>query len=290
MENRFEEIVKDIYLLKVPFAGAFTGVILVNYGERMLFDTAASGDDVDNYILPALAELGLTLKDIKYLSNTHSHGDHIGGYQRVKQLNPEMVVVAANSDYQNVENPAALAIRIRGKYPEYSPAPQSYLKGVKVDKVLADGEYLNDRMAVIETPGHDLGCVCWYDSFTKTIITGDSIQGNGTPTQGVGFYQDLDAYRNSMNKLLDKDVENIICGHYYDMIGDIIVGKKAVENALHLSLNLTYIYQKYIDNKLNNGMENDGQIATAMINDIGCGMPDKLFMAVYTVNQHKLKH
>lgn len=286
----FKEIVKDIYLLKVPFGDAWTGVIFVDGEDKMLIDSGSRLDDADEYIIPALKELGLELSDIKYLANTHSHGDHIGSFYRIKELWPYIEVVACETDKENIENPASKAIAIRTKYPEYSPAPQSYLKGVKVDKVLKSGEYLNKRMAVIATPGHDKGCVCWYDALTKTIISGDSIQGNGAGTQGIAFYQSLDDYRNSLKTLLNMDIETIICGHDYDKIGSIIHGKENVKKALQLSLTITDIYQNFVNKELEKGNNDVGLIATKMINEIGCGLPPMLFMAVYTVNEHISKY
>lgn len=286
----FEKMGEGLYLLKVPFADAYTGVTLVIGEEKVLIDTACNEHDVKDVIVPALKELGLTLNDIDWLTNTHSHGDHIGGYETVKALCPTIKVAASETDYINVEDPASLAIKIRGRYPKYSPAPQSFLKGVKVDKILKDGEMLGDRLKLITTPGHDEGCVCFYDLKTKTIISGDSIQGNGATTQGVGFYQTLDGYRSSMKKLLELDAENILCGHHYDMIGSSIVGKENVKKALNLCLELTDKYQAYVDEKLNAGISDPGEIAKSMVIDIGCGMPPMLFMAVYTVCQHIEKH
>ena len=258
--------------------------------ENVLIDTGSRGEDTDEYILPALGRLGLSLNDIAWLTNTHSHGDHIGGYSRIKELRPDLPVAAAESDAANVEDPAALAVRIRGRFPKYSPAPQSYLKGVKVDRVLADGESLIPGLRVIETPGHDSGCVCWFDEATRTLISGDSIQGNGTPAQGIGFYQSLDDYRASMKKLLSLGAENIICGHEYDRIGDVILGADRVKEALTLSLQLTDVYQDYVDRKLSAGQTDPGQIATDMIGDLGCAMPPVIFMAVYTVTNHIEKY
>jgi len=286
----FEQVFEGIYLLKVPFANAWTGVVLVDGNEKVLIDTGSRLDDVNEYIIPALEKLGYQLQDIKYLTNTHSHGDHIGGYYRVKELHPNIKVVASESDYKNVEDPASLAIKIRTKFPAYSPAPQSYLKGIKVDKILKDGEKLNDRLIVYETPGHDLGCVCWYDTLTKTIITGDSLQGNGTGTQGVAFYQDLACYKASLEKLLTLDIENIICGHDYDQIGSVIKGKEKVKETLNYCLSVLDKYQAYIDNKMNEGNNDAHEIAVSMINDIGCGMPPMLFMSIYTVTQHMSLH
>jgi hydroxyacylglutathione hydrolase len=282
----FEEIVKDIYLLKIPFGGAWTGVMLIKGQQKVLIDSGWRKEDVDEYIIPALKKLKLSLDDIDWLCNTHSHGDHIGGFARLKEIYPELKVAVAENDSANVQDPASLAIKIRTKYPKFSPEPQSYLKGIKVDRILKDGENLTERLTVYQTAGHDDGCVCWFDKETKTIISGDSIQANGTPAQGIGFYQSLSKYRNSMRKLLELEAENIICGHDYDKIGSIILGKKKVKKALRLCLKITDDYQQYVDDKLNHGIKAPEKIAVDMINDLGCGMPERLFMALYTVNQH----
>ncbi len=282
----FEPVIGNIRLLKVPFGDSFTGVVLIDGDTKILIDSGALESDVDNILIPALEKEGYTLADIMYLLNTHSHGDHIGGFARIRELAPGIQVVAARSDWKNVEDPAALAIRTRGKYPPYSPTPQSYLKGVKVDRIMDDGEVLADSLMLVETPGHDPGCVCWYDLKTKTIITGDSLQGNGTSSQGIGFYKDLNLYRYSLHKLAEMDIENILCGHDYDQIGVFIRGKKAVGEALKKCLSLTLFYQKYVDRMLRSGVTDPGQIAERLIREHGCGMPGYLFMAVYTVCEH----
>ena len=286
MKPRFETIIGNIKLLKVPFGTSWTGVVLVDDEKKILIDTAALSSNVDDVIIPALKDEGYDLCDIDYLINTHSHGDHIGGYSRIKELAPSITVVAAQSDKENVENPAALAIRTRGKFPAVSPTPQSYLVGVKVDKVIYDGEDLDGILTLIETPGHDGGCVCWYDKKTKTIITGDSLQGNGTDMQGIGFYQDLDAYRSSVEKLMNLNIENILCGHDYDKLGFLISGKDAVKSALKECILVTEFYQQFVDKELSFKNTDPKEIAEKLIREHGCGVPNFLFMAVYTVCEH----
>ena len=58
---KFEELYPNIYLLKVPFSGLWTGVMLITGEENCLIDSGARDTDVDQYILPALAELGMDL-------------------------------------------------------------------------------------------------------------------------------------------------------------------------------------------------------------------------------------
>ena len=57
---RFEEVTDNIWLLKIPFAGIWTGCTLVRRnGRALLVDSGADAAGVDNVILPALKEQGL---------------------------------------------------------------------------------------------------------------------------------------------------------------------------------------------------------------------------------------
>jgi len=173
----FSEIAKDVYLLKVPFGPVWTGVVLLRGEENILIDSSATGNDVDAYVVPALKALGLEMADIHYLANTHSHGDHIGGHARLRQLGAFRVVSYTGSK-PKIEDPVPYAIATRTKFPANSPAPQSFLQGVKVDIALEDGDVLANRLKLIHTPGHDDDCVCWLDLPTGTLITGDSLAYN----------------------------------------------------------------------------------------------------------------
>ena len=284
----FEEIQPGIFLLKVPFSGLWTGVVLVMDEDNCLIDSGATENDVDAYILPALAELGMTLADVQWLLNTHSHGDHIGGHARLKKL-ANLKVAAHVSSAPKVVDPVPYAIETRTKFPQHSPAPQCYLQGVPVDQVLKDGDVIAGRLQVIHTPGHDDDCVCWYDLKTKTLITGDSLQGNGTPAQGVGFYKDLDAYLSSVRCLQQLNAEHILCGHEYDKIGWNIRGADAVQVALQTCEAYPQLYHQFIQHHYQAGMTDPVAIAKLLIQQQGCGMPDKLFLALYTVTQHLKK-
>ena len=287
----FEELYPDIYLLKVPFSGLWTGVMLIKGEENCLIDSGAKDTDVDQHILPALVELGMDLHSVKWLLNTHSHGDHIGGHARLTNL-ANLKVAAHASSAPKVADPVPYAIETRTKFPEHSPAPQCYLKGVPVDRVLEDGEVVASRLQVIHTPGHDDDCVCWYDIPTKTLITGDSLQGNGTPAQGVGFYKNLEQYLSSLQKLQQLPIDHIVCGHDYDGIGWNISGAEEVRKALQLCFESTQRYHDFILRQNQAGIEDPVEIALALIRTHGCAMPDKLFLALYTVTQHleKIKH
>lgn len=282
----FEKITEDIYLLKVPFSIVWTGVVLIRGDKNFLIDSGV--ESAEKYIVPALDRLGMKLSDIDYLLNTHCHGDHISCHHEIVS-NYGIKVAAYEKTAETLEDPAENAVRIRTKFPEHSPKPQSWLKGVETDVVLKDGEVLEGRLKVIHTPGHDSDCVCWYDIPSKTLISGDSIQANGTPTQGIGFYQSLDDYMYSLEKLKGEDIENIICGHEYDGIGYFIKGKKNVADCLERCIGFVNEYDRRIREYVNEGYTDDCKIAVRLINEIGCGMPENLFLALYTVNEHLKK-
>ena len=59
----------------------------------MLIDCATTAYDVDEIIIPALEELGYSLKRLNALVLTHRHGDHAGGLTRILELSPSIEVI-----------------------------------------------------------------------------------------------------------------------------------------------------------------------------------------------------
>ena len=286
MKERFTELLDGIFLLKTPFPPVWSGCILVKGEEPCLIDSGASDDVVTDVILPALNAEGMDLRNISWLLHTHCHGDHIGGHGKIRELYPEIRIAAIEQGREAIANPVAVAKRIRTRYPLNSPLPQCYLKGVEPDRILKDGEHLTDRLSVIHCPGHDSDCVSWFDSKTRTLICGDSLQGNGTITQGIAFYQDLNAYRSTLNRLEHLDPDNILAGHDYDGFGFFIEGKERTGEALDACLKVTYAYQDFIDRMIEQGITDTETIAAELINSVGCGMPAKLFLAMHSVDEH----
>ena len=102
----------DIFRLKVPFEDLYTSVFLIRTKKvNILVDCATTDSDVDEYIVPALNELGLDLDDIKYLVLTHLHGDHAGGKSRILSLSPNIQVVQSS---MNLEIDDIILIEMKG--------------------------------------------------------------------------------------------------------------------------------------------------------------------------------
>jgi len=279
----FEEIEDGIFLLKTPFSTLWTGVTLIKRDRNYLIDSGA--DSPEEYIIPALKNLGMDISDVDYLLNTHCHGDHITGhFDLVNKYGIKTVTYSKGAD--KLLNPAENAVRIRTKFPKDSPKPQGWLKGVRADVTVEDGDVFDDNLILLHTPGHDDDCVCWYDIKTKTAICGDSLQGNGTPTQGIGFYSNMSDYTKTLDRLSETDINRLVLGHYYDGIGDVIAGKENVRQAIEACRGYVAKYSDYIRGCFENGERDYRRIAIDMIRDIGCGMPEYLFLALYTITEH----
>ena len=278
----FEKIADEVYLLKIPFGPVWTGVILIDGEKKILIDSGATGKDVDGILVPALEKRGLGVRDLDVLTCTHTHGDHVGGHKRLEELGVSCIA-AFEGSVKKLHDPVFWAVKTRTRFPEYSPAPNTSLSPVRVDRSLKDGDILGGRLRLIHTPGHDDDCVCFLDEKTGVLFTGDSLQGNGTICQGVAFYKDLPAYERSLICLKPLAVSAILCGHDYAGIGALIRGKEAVQNALAYCEERVKIYREFIQKRKE---KDPAALAEELIEKEGCGMPDKLFMALYTVTEH----
>jgi len=301
----FEEVLPRTYLLKVPFGPVWTGVVLVRGEKNVLVDS--SHLEPEKYLVPALAEIGMKPADIDWLLCTHVHGDHIGGHHAL-HANYGVKVATLDSAADALRDPVKVAIRVRTRFPNNSPPPQSYLKGVEPDCILREGELLEGRFRAIAAPGHDDDCLVWIDTKTGTAFTGDSLQANGTVCQGIAFYRSLPAYRQTLAKLAGEEIENIVCGHDFAGIGAVVRGRDAVASAIRYCADRVAVYGERVAaysggaqfiataadamNRVPPDEDTLVALAERLIREEGCGVPEKLFLALHTVSEHlkELEH
>ena len=200
---KFETLTEHIKRLCVPFEDNFTSVFLVeSAGGIVLVDCAATAADVCDCILPALAEEGISPKDISKVFCTHLHGDHAGG---LRTLMPycENAVIAACSD------------RVVAKYPD------------RTTHVVCDGEELLPSLTVWHLPGHSSGSAGLFDARTGTLLSGDSIQQYGAGRYGCGVGLPS-AYMESHLRLRDLPIDYLVTSHPYVPDGTEAKGREAV--------------------------------------------------------------
>lgn len=193
-----EALHAELYRVLVPFQDLTTTVYAVLRSEGVtLIDSATYPEDVDAYILPALAELGVLPSQVTTLALTHRHGDHAGGIARLSACFPQATVRAM----------APIALDT------YRP--------------LTDGEQLPGGLQALHLPGHTADSMGYFDTRTHTLLSGDCLQ-----LRGVGRYRngvsDPAQYVRSVERLRAMPIECIVAAHEYDPLGSIARGRAAV--------------------------------------------------------------
>ncbi len=281
----FELLAPQLYRLQVPFPGDWTGVTLVRGEKNVLIDTGGCAETVDSAIVPALKEMGLTLNDMDAVLLTHTHGDHIGGLPRIRALAPDIHVAAYAPMADKVRNPLIYMKRIRGRFPGFSSPPSDSIAGCEPDILLNDGEKLYGYLRLIYTPGHDDDAVCFMDERCNALITGDSLQLNGTRSQGSALCMFVGDYLSSVERLLAEKPEYIIAGHEYLPLGGFSKGQKDVMAYLRRCRELIEFYRGFVRGMQLAGNSDPAAIARALIHEIGSEEPQKLCLPLYTVTQ-----
>lgn len=191
----YKDIDTTIYVLRAP-------------GGLVVFDTASSYADIEQYLLPALAEEGLNPEEIRYVFISHNHRDHAPGLGRVLEAAPEAVAVSRSSD---------LCEKFAGR--ALSPEDGTELLGV---------------FRVVTIPGHTADSAALLDTRTGTLVTGDCLQLFGIYGSGAwGANITLpEAHLQAVEKVRSLPVEEILCAHDYHPLGREITGRDKVAQAL----------------------------------------------------------
>ena len=192
---------EHISYFNVPYKDIYVGIYVIKTDDgAVLFDAAATDFDVDNYIAPALEQLGVKPK---YVFISHDHTDHSGGLPRVAQLFPDAVIVsragALQEAYSNVLS-------------------------------LEDGQMLTDDLQVITIPGHTADSAAIFDLRTNTLVTGDCLQSYGIYGSGYwyGAIRLTAQHYAAVRKLRALPIENIATAHDYHPVGQFSLGMDAV--------------------------------------------------------------
>ncbi len=203
------QIDKSIHALKIPFQitepsgrkiERFVYVYLI-YGKNIcLIDSGvASGDEA---IFDYLKKTGRSPEEISLLILTHSHPDHIGAAQAIKEASG--CEVACHAAERSWIEDVSLQFKER-------PVPgfNSLVGGsVKVDRILKDRDIMDlDGTAawVLHTPGHSKGSISILLPDSRSLFSGDAI-----PIQGdLPIYEDAIESVRSIEKL--KAISGINC-------------------------------------------------------------------------------
>jgi len=208
--NGLTEIVPSVYRLVIPFEDIYTTVFIIKTPSgAVLLDTATYASDIDDFVLPALAELGISAGSLRYVVLSHSHRDHAGGLSRLTELFPEICIVSLSEELL-AQFPAS---------PVLCPK---------------DGELLLDILQIIPIPGHAPDCLALYDLRTHTLLTGDSLQLFGIYGSGKwgANISNPAAHLAAVERLRAMNINTIIASHDYHPCGHTACGAEEISRYL----------------------------------------------------------
>ncbi|MBA9088155.1 glyoxylase-like metal-dependent hydrolase (beta-lactamase superfamily II) [Fontibacillus solani] len=238
----------NVYLLEIDFEfngqrQTITPTILKNKENTILIDCG-----YPNFI-PLLEEAAsrhnISLDSITKLIVTHHDVDHIGSLAALKQAYPQIEIIAHELDSPYIEgkNKPLRVVQAESTFDQLTDEEKpgieqfiAFLQSVEpasVDVTISSGEHLPwcDGIEIIHTPGHLPGHISLYLPTSKTLIAGDVvvIEEGKLNIANPQFAWDLDEAVRSVQKLLEYDIEHLICYHGGLFQGDI---NKALKDLL----------------------------------------------------------
>ena len=199
----FRCVSEDIYKLDIPCGYGFTSVFALKYGnEWLVIDSGMSDNDVENFIIPAATELGVTPK---WLICSHLHDDHYGGFKRL-------------SEYYKKAKVASFG--------------EKEIPGVKNKHRISNGELFIGRYKAISLKGHTDDGIGILDTKENILLSFDCMQFFGIGSNGVNLI-DINEYLITLQKVSDMKLHGIIASHSYDLYGAEAFGKVEVSNYIN---------------------------------------------------------
>jgi glyoxylase-like metal-dependent hydrolase (beta-lactamase superfamily II) len=177
----------------------------------------------------AMAGAGISLGDIKRILITHQDPDHVGTLKQLLAKYPHIEVFCSPEQAPGITG-MAKPFRLARLEQLYESMPDGDGKNALAQEIsgmrdvpaiesvttVSDGAFLPDFDAkIIEISGHMPGHLCVYVERRKTLIAGDALvssDGKLLPPD-PRFALDLQTAMKSLEKLLDYDIQTVICYH-----------------------------------------------------------------------------
>lgn len=173
--------------------------------ERRVSVLVDSGLD-KNYLKlqTSLLALGLKVRDVDIVINTHEHFDHIGSNRYFQ----DYALIAAH-------RLAATKITVEDRYVTMYKSGDLNEPSLRVRLWLENrfcfdlGNYL---LEVVHTPGHTSGSICIYELKRKILFTGDTIFVGGM-LSCISESGSIGDYMNSISLLATRKITELYPGH-----------------------------------------------------------------------------
>ena len=213
----------------------FHPVILKNDNETVLVDCGFPG--FLSQIKESAMAQNVDIANLTKVVITHQDFDHVGSLAALKRAYPAIKILADTKEIPYI-NGEKESIKVKKRREMYDSLPENQkeminamqrmygtYEPVGVDEILHDHEIFPwcGKVEIISTPGHTPGHISLYLHEFKTLIAGDALflQDGELVISLPMFTFDMEQARQSVKKLLDYDIERIICYHGGVYEGDI---------------------------------------------------------------------
>lgn len=152
--------------------------LVEDHGELAIIDTGTN--NLVPAVLDAIASLGATPQQVRYLMPTHVHLDHAGGTGKLMQLCPNATLIIHPKGLQHMLDPSKLQAGATAVYGEEAFARDfGDLLPVPEDRSVAASDLqtfgLGERqLQFLDTPGHANHHGCIFDHASGYLYTGDT--------------------------------------------------------------------------------------------------------------------
>ncbi|OGP68303.1 MAG: hypothetical protein A2W27_11285 [Deltaproteobacteria bacterium RBG_16_44_11] len=202
-----EEIISGIYLIGDPkiTLPEDAAVYLIDFAGVLVLIDAGAGRSF-NQLVSNIELLGLNPSKVSQLILTHSHTDHIGSAPLFRKQYGTKILIH-ELDANAMETGDSIRTAANWYDTTFPPTPiDQKLKGAY--GILKFGQ---EELHWIHTPGHTPGSISLYlDRRGKRILFGQDIHGPFHKS----FGSDIEAWKKSMQALLDLHADILCEGHF----------------------------------------------------------------------------
>jgi glyoxylase-like metal-dependent hydrolase (beta-lactamase superfamily II) len=200
-DDRIIELQPNIFRLKGEDSSSHSYLIRGDY-KNVLIDSGV--DKNFSKLQKSLLTLGLKIRDIDIVINTHEHFDHIGANRYFQDYS----LIAAHRF-------AATKITVEDRYVTMYKSGDLNEPSLRVHLWLESKSRFdlgNYSLNIIHTPGHTSGSICIYEPVRKILFAGDTVFAGGTLSY-IGESGSVGDYIDSISHLATRKINELYPGH-----------------------------------------------------------------------------